>query len=117
MMEKPKIQYRTEPAEKSMKFFIKMLAVFFVLVKPASTKAKPGCMKNTSMAAIKTQTVSNGMTGDSASSAAASTTGATASAAAGTTAALSGSAINVAGNIISATNKNFVIYDFIRIQL
>ena len=36
---------------KSTKFFIKMLAVFFTRVKPASTNAKPGCMKNTSMAA------------------------------------------------------------------
>ena len=44
---------------KSTKFFIKMLAVFFTLVKPASTKANPGCMKNTSIAASSIQTVFN----------------------------------------------------------
>ena len=44
---------------KSKKFFINILAVFFVLVKPASTRAKPGCIKNTSMAASNIHTVSN----------------------------------------------------------
>ena len=34
-----------------------MLAVFLVRVKPASTSAKPGCMKNTSMAASNIHTV------------------------------------------------------------
>ena len=42
---------------KSTKFFIRILAVFFTLVKPASTSAKPGCMKNTSMAASSIHTV------------------------------------------------------------
>ena len=42
---------------KSTKFFIRMLAVFFVRVNPASTNAKPGCMKNTSMAANSIHTV------------------------------------------------------------
>ena len=44
---------------KSTKFFIKILAVFFTLVKPASTNANPGCIKNTSIAASSIQTVFN----------------------------------------------------------
>ncbi len=44
---------------KSTKFFIRMLAVFFTLVKPASTSANPGCMKNTSIAASNIHTVFN----------------------------------------------------------
>jgi len=36
-----------------------MFAVFFVLVKPASTKANPGCIQNTNIAASNIQTVSN----------------------------------------------------------
>ena len=44
---------------KSTKFFIRMLAVFFTRVKPASTSANPGCMKNTSMAASIIHTVFN----------------------------------------------------------
>ena len=44
---------------KSTKFFIRMLAVFFTLVKPASTNANPGCMKNTSIAASNIHTVFN----------------------------------------------------------
>lgn len=47
---KPINQYSKEPNMKSTKFFIRMLAVFFTLVKPASTNANPGCMKNTSIA-------------------------------------------------------------------
>ena len=46
-----------EPNVKSQKFFIRMFAVFFERVKPASQSAKPGCMKNTSMAARSIQTV------------------------------------------------------------
>ena len=42
---------------KSTKFFIRMLAVFLTRVKPASTSAKPGCMKNTSIAASNIHTV------------------------------------------------------------
>ena len=42
---------------KSTKFFISMLAVFLVRVKPASTNAKPGCIKKTNMAASNIQTV------------------------------------------------------------
>jgi len=57
MMPKPTSQKSNEPTMKSTKFFIKILAVFFVLVKPASTKANPGCMKNTSIAASSIHTV------------------------------------------------------------
>ena len=42
---------------KSTKFFIRILAVFFTLVNPASTSANPGCMKNTSIAANNIHTV------------------------------------------------------------
>ena len=44
---------------KSTKFFIRMLAVFLTLVKPASTNANHGCMKNTSIAASNIHTVFN----------------------------------------------------------
>ena len=47
-----------EPKLKSIRFFIKMLTAFFDLVKPASKRAKPACMNITSIAAIRTQTVS-----------------------------------------------------------
>ena len=43
---------------KSTKFLNKMLAVFLLRVKPASQRAKPGCMKNTNIAANSIQTVS-----------------------------------------------------------
>ena len=56
---KPIIQNRKEPTMKSTKFFMRMFAVFLERVKPASTRAKPGCIKNTSIAAINTQTVSS----------------------------------------------------------
>ena len=54
---KPINQNRREPNIKSTKFFIKMFAVFLVRVKPASTKANPGCIKNTSIAARSIHTV------------------------------------------------------------
>lgn len=50
-------QYNKEPNMKSTKFFIRILAVFFTLVNPASTSANPGCIKNTSIAASNIQTV------------------------------------------------------------
>ena len=53
----PMNQKRSEPKMKSMKFFIRMLAVFLARVNPASTRAKPGCMKKTSMAASSIHTV------------------------------------------------------------
>ena len=59
---KPTNQKRTVPNIKSTKFFIRMLAVFLLLVKPASTSANPGCIKKTSIAASRTQTVSNAFT-------------------------------------------------------
>lgn len=37
--------------------FIRMLAVFLLRVNPASTRANPGCMKNTSIAASSIHTV------------------------------------------------------------
>ena len=59
MTPKPTAQKSNEPSEKSSKFFIRMFAVFFVRVKPASTRANPGCMKNTNMAASSIHTVSS----------------------------------------------------------
>lgn len=56
--EKPTIQNNTLPHMKSQKFFIRMLAVFFERVMPASTKAKPGCIQNTSIAPNNTHSVS-----------------------------------------------------------
>ena len=54
---KPMNQKRMEPNIKSIRFFISTLAVFLVRINPASTKANPGCMKNTSMAASSIHTV------------------------------------------------------------
>ena len=53
----PMNQKRMEPTMKSTKFFIRMLAVFLLRVNPASTRANPGCMKNTSIAASSIHTV------------------------------------------------------------
>ena len=44
---------------KTMKFFARMFTVFFARHSPLSTIAKPVFMKNTSIAAIRTQTVSS----------------------------------------------------------
>lgn len=46
----------TVPIQKSMRFFIRMLPVFFALVKPASTIAKPACIQKTNAAPIRNQT-------------------------------------------------------------
>ncbi len=51
MSPKPMAQKAMEPMEKSMRFFIMMLMEFLARVKPASTMAKPACMKNTRAAA------------------------------------------------------------------
>ena len=59
MKPKPTAQKSNEPIIKSSRFFIIILAVFFVRVKPASTRANPGCMKNTNMAASSIHTVSS----------------------------------------------------------
>ena len=58
MNPKPTNQNSTDPNMKSTKFLNRMLAVFLLRVKPASQSAKPGCMKNTSMAASNIHTVS-----------------------------------------------------------
>ena len=57
--ENPIIQKKKVPAIKSTKFFIRMLAVFLLRVNPASTRANPGCIKNTSIEASNTHTVSS----------------------------------------------------------
>ena len=44
---------------KSTKFFIRMLAVFFERVNPASHNANPGCIQKTNMAANSIHTVSS----------------------------------------------------------
>ena len=62
IIEKPIIQKSTVPNIKSTKFFIRMLAVFLDCVSPASTRAKPGCIQNTSIAPSNTHTVSRPLT-------------------------------------------------------
>ena len=62
MIENPIIQNSTVPNMKSTKFFIRILAVFLDCVSPASTRANPGCIQNTSMAPSSTQTVSRPLT-------------------------------------------------------
>ena len=62
MIEKPRIQKSTEPNMKSTKFFIRMFAVFLDWVRPASTRANPGCIQNTSMAPSSTHNVSRPLT-------------------------------------------------------
>src|SRR5690606_7314804 len=50
-------QKAMDPMQKSIRFLNSMLVVFFVREKPASTSAKPVCMKKTSTAANNTQKV------------------------------------------------------------
>ena len=45
------------PMQKSIRFFMIMFPAFFALVNPVSTMANPHCMKNTSAAPIKNQTL------------------------------------------------------------
>ena len=47
------------PMDTSIRFFIMMLAAFLARVSPASTSAKPGCMRNTSTAATKMKMLSS----------------------------------------------------------
>ena len=54
--EKPIRMNITVPMQKSIKFFIRMLPVFFARVKPVSTIAKPACIQKTSAAPIKNHT-------------------------------------------------------------
>jgi hypothetical protein len=51
-------QKAQQPMQKSIKFFIMMLAAFLARVKPVSTMANPACMKNTKAAATIVQTMS-----------------------------------------------------------
>ena len=44
------------PIQKSIRFFMIILPVFFALVNPASTIANPACIQNTSAAPIRNQT-------------------------------------------------------------
>ena len=57
MMPKPISQNTGVPMQKSIRFFISMLPVFFARVKPASHMEKPACMKKTIAAPSSTQMV------------------------------------------------------------
>ena len=57
MKANPMIQKARDAMEKSMKFFMRTLAVFLALCSPISSSAKPACMKKTSMAAKTTHNV------------------------------------------------------------
>lgn len=57
-MPNPTSQKHGVPIQKSIIFFIRILPVFFARVSPASQRAKPACIKNTSIAAISTQITS-----------------------------------------------------------
>ena len=57
MSPKPTSQKAGVPMQKSMRFFMRMLPVFFARVKPASHMEKPACMKKTSAAPNSTQMV------------------------------------------------------------
>jgi hypothetical protein len=57
MMPKPTSQKMGVPIQKSMRFFMMMLPAFLARVKPASTMAKPACMKKTRAAPTSTQIV------------------------------------------------------------
>ena len=54
---KPTSQKQGVPMQKSIRFFIRMLPVFFARVKPASHMEKPACMKNTSAVPSSTHMV------------------------------------------------------------
>ena len=55
MMPKPSRKKAGCPAAKSRRFFMRMLPAFLAREKPISTRAKPGCMNMTRMAAISIQ--------------------------------------------------------------
>ena len=57
MAPNPKSQKQGVPMQKSIRFFIKILPVFFARVNPASHMEKPACIKNTSAAPSSTQIV------------------------------------------------------------
>ena len=56
MIPNPIAQYASEPAAKSMRFFMQMFTAFFARVSPVSTMAKPACMMKTRKAATSVQT-------------------------------------------------------------
>ena len=62
------------PMEKSMRFFIRMLAAFLARVRPVSSIAKPACIRKTRTAASSVHTVSIARALESASANAASAT-------------------------------------------
>jgi len=66
MIPNPNIQKAIEPTAKSIRFFIKTLTTFLARTKPASSIAKPGCIKKTRNAESKVHTVSNAFALDSA---------------------------------------------------
>jgi len=53
--------------QKSSTFFVRMFTVFLARVRPASSRAKPGCMKKTRKAATSTQTKFAGAVGSASS--------------------------------------------------
>ena len=53
---KPMRMNTTQPIQKSIRFFIRMLPAFLARVKPVSTMAKPACIQNTSAAPIRNHT-------------------------------------------------------------
>ena len=55
---KPTIQKTSDPMEMSITFFMMMFAAFLALVAPASSMAKPACMRKTSAVANSTHTMS-----------------------------------------------------------
>ena len=52
---KPIRKKESEPAEKSMRFFMQMFTAFLARVRPVSTRAKPACIRNTMHAAMSVQ--------------------------------------------------------------
>ena len=67
-------QNTSDPIEKSIRFFIRMLAAFLARVRPVSSIAKPACIRKTRTAANNIQTVSIARALESASAKAASAT-------------------------------------------
>ncbi len=58
MIAYPKMKKPMEAMQKSIRFFIRMLAVFLARIRPASSMPKPACIRNTRKAAISTHMVS-----------------------------------------------------------
>ena len=107
---------------KSKKFFIRMLVVFLLRVKPASTRAKPGCIQNTSMAARMTHTVSSPLMAEASSAGSSVASQATASGAAAAMVSAAAAALSAAtakvscaalpnANITSAQAVSHTVFD------